>query len=198
MDAFLDFWRLLFSPAGFTPRYNAGTSWTPTLAALYVVGTGGILLGGLLLPLVLTHHARREGLRLASNGYRRQFARIIASVSLLFLFGAGVAFVDALAFWVPLHRLSVLLRLLAAAASLWVAAGLWGMIPRALRAYQEREGLAQEAARVVAEVTAADPDDEERWRAIQAEAGRYAARYAARLREAQAGAAGAVGMESGR
>jgi len=132
-----EFFALLLSPAGFPARWHCG-HWTSFHGWLYIVSDLFIWAAYFVIPFLLVNFIRQ----------RRDvpFDRMFWMFG-LFIFACGAThLLDALIFWVPLYRLSGLVRLITAVASWGTVLALMEVLPRALllRTPGELDGIVRE------------------------------------------------------
>ncbi|TYZ06222.1 HAMP domain-containing histidine kinase [Hymenobacter lutimineralis] len=122
-DQFVEFFARLLSPWGFPARWHCG-HWTSFHGWLYIVSDLMIWAAYFAIPFLLINFIRQ----------RRDmpFNRLFWLFG-LFIFACGAThLLDALIFWVPVYRLSGLVRLITALASWGTVLALFGVIPKAL------------------------------------------------------------------
>ncbi len=105
----------MFDTTGFPPRWRCGTAWAedPALGWLHIGCDLAIWLAYLLLPCVLMYFVVRRS--------EMVFPRIFWLFG-VFIFACGtVHLLEAVIFWVPLYRLSGVLKLITAVASVATA-----------------------------------------------------------------------------
>ena|GEM_PF-5955334 len=119
----LEFFALLLSPRGFPARWHCG-HWTSFHGWLYIISDLFIWAAYFVIPFLLIRFIRQR----RDMPFNRMFWMFG-----LFIFACGTThLLDALIFWVPVYRLSGLVRLITAVASWGTVLALFEVMPRAL------------------------------------------------------------------
>lgn len=122
-DQIAEFFTHLLDPAGWPARWHCGR-WTDFHGWLYIAADVSIWAAYFIIPLVLIHFIRQR--------------QDVPFDRLFWLFGLFIAacgathLLDAVLFWVPLYRLSGLVRVVTALASWGTVFALYRVLPRAL------------------------------------------------------------------
>ncbi|MBN9121159.1 MAG: PAS domain-containing protein, partial [Planctomycetes bacterium] len=115
----------LFDTAGFPPRKDCGTAWTPQLIWLHVTSDLFIWLAYLSIPLVLLYFTKRRDL---------PYPRLFVLFALFILACGTTHLVDALMFEYPIYRFAGLMKFLTAAVSWATVVALVPIVPRVMNA----------------------------------------------------------------
>ena len=119
----LEFFRRLFDTADFPQRWHCGT-WSDELGWLHIGSDLAVFASYMAIPLVLIYFLRRR-----PDWPFNRFFMLFA----IFIFACGtVHLIEAMIFWWPVYRLSGLVKLVTAAASLATAVALVPAAPKAL------------------------------------------------------------------
>lgn len=103
MNQLFDFLINLFKHSDFSSFWKAG-SWTSFHGWLYIISDLLVWSSYFVLPVLIIIYLRRQGKKIHFNGLYVLFATFI-------LISGATYFIDALMFWVPLYRVSALMRL---------------------------------------------------------------------------------------
>jgi PAS domain S-box-containing protein len=118
----------LFDTAGFLPRGQGGTSWTPTLIWLHVTSDLFIWLAYLSIPLVLLYFTRRRDL---------PFPRLFLLFALFILACGTTHLLDAIMFEYPVYRVAGVMKMVTAIVSWATVIALIPVVPRVMRAVSD-------------------------------------------------------------
>ncbi|SHJ13488.1 hypothetical protein SAMN02745146_2393 [Hymenobacter daecheongensis DSM 21074] len=140
-----EFFTHLLDPTGFPARWHCGR-WTDFHGWLYIGSDFAIWAAYFIIPLLLIYFIRQRG----DVPFNRLF----------WLFGLFIAacgathLLDAVIFWVPLYRLSGLVRLITAVASWGTVLALYRVLPQALllRTPTQLEEVVRQRTQALAEV----------------------------------------------
>src|SRR5437763_3644379 len=113
----------LFDTAGFVPRKDGGTGWTPLLTWLHATSDLFIWLAYLSIPLVLLNFTRRRDL---------PFPRLFVLFALFILACGTTHLIDALVFEYPVYRFAGVMKFVTAAVSWVTVIALIPAIPRVM------------------------------------------------------------------
>lgn len=123
MYQILEFFRKIFSTSDFPPRWTCG-NWSSFHGWLYIFSDVFIWLSYFILPLIIIYFIRtRKDLRFRPVFYL--FGAFIISCGITHL-------LDAVIFWVPLYRISAVIKLITAMISLSTVFAALQSLPQAL------------------------------------------------------------------
>jgi len=141
MDQVKDFFYGLFSTDLWPPRWHCGT-WSEFLGWLYIVSDLLIWLSYFLIPIIIINYLSNKNGAVKFNRAYIYFAAFI-------LFCGSTHFIDAMMFWVPMYRLSALVKFATAIVSMLTVYHLIKILPAAFSQKTSIE-LEQEIARRIA------------------------------------------------
>lgn len=120
----IDFFKHLFTPDGFMPRWICGR-WSEGHGWLYIVANISIFIAYFTIPLLLLSFLKRRK--------NTSFRGIFIWFSLFIVFCGLTHLVDAIMFWYPVYRLNAILLSTTALVSLITVFKLYKLIPKALQ-----------------------------------------------------------------
>ncbi len=141
MEQVINFFKKLFDPTGFPPRWHCGTGWDDFTGWLYILSDFSIWAAYFAIPLIIIRYITRR--------HDARFTRIYFLFASFILACGTTHLVDVIIFWHPVYRFSALVRFVTGIVSWLTVIVLVKLLPTAfsLKSAQELESEVEQRKR---------------------------------------------------